>query len=252
MAAKRRGDSDQPPQSVSGRAGSGWSVDSDQSEAAYVFYNELVRSRDRLAEFPPLTPQDLERIAWVMDEVIFYLITPPPGARSDLSLADAAKDQLVRAAKDRGLDLYVSTVALLAHKLSSAQPPAAAVRSHLDLIEDSLDALTFDYRTAKQNTLATLRSLKTDLESRVAYVRGQRAGGYRFLEMPETYRSRKRKAKRPDEFFRRVYAGHVLRGLTQADIRRADPAFYNMLHVWCTRHDRKLATLVPASRPRRG
>ncbi|MCP1839112.1 hypothetical protein ACVIHI_007974 [Bradyrhizobium sp. USDA 4524] len=62
----------------------GWTADSDQSEAAYVLFSELVATRDRLAGLPPPTPQDLERVEQAMHEVIWYFITPPPGERTEL------------------------------------------------------------------------------------------------------------------------------------------------------------------------
>jgi hypothetical protein len=126
--------------------------------------------------------------------------------------------------------------------------PAAV---QLDAIRDGLDSLTFDYRAPKRDTLAALREIRTDVDARIAYVRSHPKSGYRFPERPERYNDRKDKSERADGFFQRVYAMHVPRGLTQADIRRVDPAFYNVLHVWCTRHGRKLSAFVPATRVRR-
>jgi hypothetical protein len=142
--------------------------------------------------------------------------------------------------------------ALLARKLALQRRTADLASSQLDALKDALDALTFDYRVTKRTTLTLLRDIKSDLEARIDYVLAFRKTGYRFLERPESYRSRKDKAERPDQFLRRVYGSHVRRGLTQADIRKVDPAFYNVLHVWCTRHKRKLASLVPAARAPRG
>jgi hypothetical protein len=39
--------------------------------------------------------------------------------------------------------------------------------------------------------------------------------------------------------------------LSQAVIRKADPRFYNVLHVWCVRHQRRIASLVPGTRMKR-
>jgi hypothetical protein len=41
-------------------ARSEWTADSDQNRNAYVLYDELLKSRDRLADLPPLSPGDLE------------------------------------------------------------------------------------------------------------------------------------------------------------------------------------------------
>ena len=121
----------------------------------------------------------------------------------------------------------------------------------LDIFNYILDALTFDRRVKKIDAITILKGMKTDLNLRITYVRTCRETGYRFQELPEKYANRKNKNERPDQFFRRVYASHVPRGLTQADIRRTDPAYYNVLHVWHTRHERKLKCLVPSSRARR-
>jgi hypothetical protein len=234
----------------SARALSGWSEDSDQSEGAYILYDDLVRSRDRLADLPPLTPHELERVTLAMHEVVWHLITPPRSVKTALPLAEDQKAVLLSAARDRTIDLYVMVVALVAQKLALAKSGDLAAE-RLALLKDELDALTFDYRAPKKETLSMLRDLRLDLDARIAYVRAYRSNGYQFLERPETYRNRSAKAERPDQFFHRVYGAHVRRGLTQADIRRVDPAFYNVLHVWCTRHERKLANLVPATRSRR-
>jgi hypothetical protein len=120
----------------------------------------------------------------------------------------------------------------------------------LAAIGDALDALTFDYRTSKKRVIDTLRGLRADLDARIAYVSGLRRPAYRFTHMPERYNNRSDKRERPDQFFKRVYASHVARGLTQADIRQTDPKFYNVFHVWCTRNRRKLASFVPPARTR--
>jgi hypothetical protein len=226
-------------------------ADEGRSDAVSVLYDEIVKARDRLAELPPVTPQDLESVAQAMHEVIWYLITPPTGAKTDLALGPETKRSLVQAARNRDIDLYVTVTALLARKLALQRREANLASTQLDALKDALDALTFDYRAPKRATLTLLRDIKSDLEARIAYVLAFKKTGYCFLERPESYRSRKNKAEGPDQFFRRVYGSHVRRGLTQADIRKVDPAFYNVLHVWCTRHDRKLASLVPATRPRR-
>jgi hypothetical protein len=233
------------------RRGSASEAGEGRSDDASVLYDDIVKVRDRLAELPPLTPQDLESVAQAMHEVIWYLITPPAGAKTDLPLGPETKHSLVQAARNRDIDLYVTVTALLARKLALQRRETNLASAQLDTLKDVLDILTFDYRVPKRVTLTLLRDIKSDLEARIAYVLAFRKTGYHFLERPESYRSRKDKGERPDQFFRRVYGSHVRRGLTQADIRKVDPAFYNVLHVWCTRHKRKLASLVPATRPRR-
>jgi hypothetical protein len=224
----------------------------DRGNETSILYDEIVKARDRLAELPPLNSQDLESAAQVMHEVIWYLITPPVGAKTDLALDAETKHSLVQAARNRDIDLYVTVIALLARKLALFRREPTLTANQLDTLKDALDSLTFDYRVPKRVTLTLLRDIKSDLEARIAYVVALKKTGYRFLERPESYRSRKDKAERPDQFFRRVYGSHVRRGLTQADIRKIDPAFYNVLHVFCTRHKRKLASLVPATRSQRG
>ncbi|WP_049823789.1 hypothetical protein [Bradyrhizobium sp. WSM2254] len=230
----------------------GWTADSDQSAAAFVLFNELVASRDRLASLPPLTPQDLERVEQAMHEVIWYFLTPPQGRRTELPLPEPAKTFLLKCARNRALDLYVATVALVAQKLAASDREPSSLRGELAALRDGLDALTFDHRATKTSLLAVLRDLRKDLDERIAHVASTPPKGYRFAVPPEKYKSRKKRSEKPDQFFGRVYAAHVPRGLTQADIRRADPAFYNVLHVWCSRHEKKLSGLVPATRTRRG
>src|SRR5262249_22086361 len=87
----------------------------DTRENALVFYDELLQTRDRLAGLPPPTRGDLERVMMAMHEVFFYLMTPPPDRKTELTLPEATTELLVRAARDRDIDLYVLTIALLAH-----------------------------------------------------------------------------------------------------------------------------------------
>ena len=117
-------------------------------------------------------------------------------------------------------------------------------------IEDSLDSLTFDFRATKAVTLERLSQIKSQLEDRIAHVKRSRRKAFRFGAPPEKYKDRAARSETPEQFLRRVYGADLKRGLTQADIRDADPAFYNVLHVWCSRHGKRMARLVPASRMR--
>ncbi|MCP1839113.1 hypothetical protein ACVIHI_007973 [Bradyrhizobium sp. USDA 4524] len=140
----------------------------------------------------------------------------------------------------------------MAQKLAASDREPSSLRGELAALRDGLDALTFDHRATKTSLLAILRDLRKDLDELIAYVAATPPSGYRFAVSPEKYRARKNRSETPDQFFARVYAAHVPRGLTQADIRKADPAFYNVLHVWCSRHEKKLSGLVPGTRARRG
>jgi hypothetical protein len=185
-----------------------------------------------------------------MHELVFFLITPPAGAKTELPLSEQTKGALISAARNRDIDLYVTVVALLARKLA-ARPREGWASIQLEQVRDALDALTFDYNAPKRETLNMLREIRADVDSRLAYVSAYRRPGYRFSQRPEAYGGRANKAESPDQFFRRIYGHHVPRGLTQADIRKVDLAFYNVLHVWCSRHKRKMSSLVPATRQRR-
>ena len=218
-------------------------------EDASVLFDELLRSRDRLAGLPPLTRQDFETVSQAMHEVIWFFLTPPRGVKTELSLPDGLKAQLVRSAGDRTGDLYTVAVACIAMKMA-ASPAAMKVEAFLDRLGDNLDALTFDLRATKKATLSVLRRVREDVDARIAYVREGRTKGYQFGRLPEMYRDRANKAEKPDAFLRRVYGMDVRRGLTQADVRKVDPAFYNVLHVWCTRHRKRLSAMLPASRSR--
>jgi hypothetical protein len=226
---------------------SGWTEDSDQNEAVYLLYDDLIRSRDRLAGLGPATPQDMERVDIARHEVMFHLLTPPLHMASDLPVSRDARIALVGAARDRAIDLFVGLIALVAQKVAASQRTRASRTGTLSVLGDALDALTFDYRAPKKETLGLLRQLRED-SGRIAYVKGVRPAAYRFSERPELYRDRADKRETPDRFFERVYRAHARRGLTQVDIRLVDPAYYNVLHVWCNRHERSLASLVPPSR----
>jgi hypothetical protein len=226
-------------------------VPDDPRELALAFYDEVVGSRDRIADLAPATPHDVERAGMAMHEVVFHLITPPSSRKADPALPAAVRDALTSAARDRAIDPYALTIAMLAAKLADRSGADVFARNQLEQIATALDALTFDYRRPKPATLGVLKELRADIEARIAYVRSFRPGAYRFLDLPELYQSRRDKSEGPDRFFARVYRAHVARGLTQGDIRRVDPAFYNVLHVWCTRHQKKLTSLVPTTRRRR-
>ncbi|MEJ0076844.1 MAG: hypothetical protein WDO17_15610 [Alphaproteobacteria bacterium] len=218
-------------------------------EQAFVLFDELLRSRDRLAGLSPLTARDLETISQAMHEVIWFFLTPPKGRKTDLALSEEVKAGLLRASGDRTNDLYTLIVAAIALKLAGGRtaPNAPAI---LDRLGELLDSLAFDSRAAKKTALGLLRRAREEVDARIAYVRQGRPQSYRFSRAPEQYRNRRDKTEKPDAFFRRVYGADVRRGLTQADLRRADPAFYNVLHVWCTRREKRLSAMLPASRPR--
>jgi hypothetical protein len=186
-----------------------------------------------------------------MHEVVFSLYSPPLDRAADLPVDRATRERLVRAARDRGIDDYVVLCALVAQKLALASGAQRNVRDMAVAIGELLDALAYDVRAPKRDTLAALAQLKKDIEARAAHVRQQRLGGYQFLDPPELYRDRADPKERPDAFFNRVYRSHVRRGLTQADLRRADPAFYNVLHVFCSRAGRKMTAFAPPQRARR-
>lgn len=221
----------------------------DNDEPIYILYDELLRSRDRLAGLPPLTSQEIEHVAQAMHEVIWYFLTPPAAAKTELPLRESMKAELQRWARDRSGDLYVTVIGALALKLQG-QPQRKTVASVLDAINDALDSLTFDVRSTKRGTLDRLRRIRSQLDDRIAYVKQTRRKAFQFSCPPELYRNRKNRAETPDRFFRRVYGVEVQRGLMQADLRKADPAFYNVLHVWCSRHAKPMANLVPPSRSR--
>jgi hypothetical protein len=145
-----------------------------------------------LADFSPLTPLDLEQVARAMHEVVFFLITPPRGAETPLPLPDRTKAQLVTAARNRDLDLYVTAVALLARKAALRRGDGDQPVAHLDSLRNALDALIFDYRRPKRETLATLRAVRSDLDARIGYVADFKNAGYRFRELPEAYAARLR------------------------------------------------------------
>lgn len=214
----------------------------------YALYDELVRTRDRLAGLAPLTSKDLAPVAQALHEVVWYFLRTPAGKKSD-AMPDNLIAEFGRAARDRSSDVYTSTVAALAVKLAEKRIRQTAISLVAD-IQDDLDSLTFDFRATKSATLDRLTQIKEHLEDRIKHVRGTRRRPYRFAVPPEKYKDRKSKTENPEQFLRRVYGADLRRGLTQADIRDADPAFYNVLHVWCSRHRKRMANLIPSSRAR--
>ncbi|WP_157223409.1 hypothetical protein [Rhodovulum sp. PH10] len=227
------------------------SADAKQTEQALILYNELLMSRNRLAALPPVTRQDLEVVRHALHEVVWFFMTPPKRAKTALPLREEVKAELRCAAESRPIDLYVETVALIALKLGRRQESSRSLASDTDALTDLLDTLTFDHRRPKRAIMETLRRLKNNIDARIAYVQNARSKGFTFPHPVESYAERKDKTEKPNQFFGRVYAKYVPLGLTQADIRRADPAFYNVFHVWCSRNHRRPESFVPALRPRR-
>ncbi|MGO3933072.1 hypothetical protein [Rhodopseudomonas pseudopalustris] len=220
------------------------------NEQALTLYSELVTSRDRLAPLPPVTSRDLTLSQMALHEVVWLFMTPPKGAATTLQLPDRLKDQLRELAQSRSLDLYATVIALVAVKLARERA-GLNWADDLDNFNDLLDTLTFDHRRPKRAVIDTLRKLKTEIDARIAFVVAERAKGFTFPSSVELYSDRKNKRETPDQFFRRVYAKHVAQGMTQADLRKADPAFYNVFHVWCSRNRRRTESFLPATRPRR-
>ncbi|WP_375414984.1 hypothetical protein [uncultured Bradyrhizobium sp.] len=216
-----------------------------------VFFDWLVQVRERIADLPPITQPDIEAALQAQHEVFWSLMTAPAGAESNLPLPRETQAGLIRAARDRSSDLFTLAVAMVAIKLTAWQRRGASDVVQMQGLEGLLDALTFDYQRPKRKTLSLLRDLKTNIDERLSYVRNSKPGGYRFLSKPEPYLSRPDKSESPLKFFERVYGAHVRRGLTQADLRRVDPGLYSALHVWCFRHKRTMANLVPSTRPKR-
>jgi hypothetical protein len=219
-------------------------------EDTRTFYEELVSVRNRLAGLPPPSKDDFENVLQALHEVFWYVMTPPARRNADLPLPEAARSALIRAARDRSADLHTAVVALLAVKLSQWARRGGSDTEQLQGLEGLLDEITFDYRRSKRATQAILRNLKSDIDARITYIAKSKPNGYRFIERPESYRARADKKETPIAFFARVYGAHARRGLTQADLRRIDAAFYNVLHVWCVRHDRKMSSLLPSTRRR--
>lgn len=212
-----------------------------------AIYDELIRNRERLSHLPPLVAKDLAPVKNAMHEVVWFFLTP--GATATLKVPDRLREEVARAARDRSRDIYTILVSAIALKLSGRRAKESAAILAED-IRDGIDSLAFDFRATKAVTLTRLLDIKAHLEERIAYVRQSRRKAFRFQTPPEKYRDRAKKSETPERFLLRVYGSDLKRGLTQADIRDADPAFYNVLHVWCSRRGKKMANLVPASRAR--
>ncbi len=224
-------------------------IQSTGCDDVFALYDALLGTRDRLAGLPPLTRQDVQAITLALHEVVWFCLTPAHAKTLEHAAPKTADAEFVQAARDRSGDLYTTIVAAVAIKLAGPRvglTPTAI----LDGLTDHLDALTFDLRSTKRATLGLLARARKEVDDRLAFVRARRPGGFQFAKPPELYRNRSEKKETPDRFLKRVYGADVRRGLTQADIRRADPAFYNVLHVWAARHKRLLSRLVPASRTR--
>jgi len=219
-------------------------------EQALTVYSELVASRNRLASLPPATSRDLELSQIALHEVVWLLMTPPKGAVTTLQLPESAKHALRELAETRSVDLYATVIGLTALKLGRERQGLNVV-DDLDVFTDLLDTLTFDHRRPKRAVIETLRKLKTEIDARIAFISDERAKGFSFPAGIELYSERTNRKEKPDQFFRRVYGHFVAQGMTQADLRKADPAFYNVFHVWCSRNRRRPEGFLPAARPRR-
>jgi hypothetical protein len=153
---------------------SGWTADSDQLEDAYVLYEDIVGTRDRVADLGATPPKDMETAARALHEMVSYLLTPPPQAKTELRLPDPIKQELIAAARDRDIERFVLTVALLALKLGKRESETATLAHQLVVIGDALDSISFDYRTPKRSILATLRHLRDDIDARISHQRESR------------------------------------------------------------------------------
>ena len=209
-----------------------------------MLFDELLRARDRLAGLSPLTPADLSPVAVALHEVVWFFM-----AASKADRPRPLPSALKRLSHDRAADLYATLVATLAVKLTGLNRRQTAA-SVIQGISDGLDTLTFDFRATKAETLERLTRIRTDITERIRHIRHTRRPPFRFNTPPEKYSDRKVRSENPERFLRRVYGIELERGLTQADIRATDPGFYNVLHVWCTRHGKPLAKLLPPSRMR--
>lgn len=215
----------------------------------FAIYEEVIGGRDRLAGLPPLTAQDLSSITLAMHEAVWFFLRPPRSGERAPTLPTHTLGGLTLAARDRSGDLFTTLVAALALKLAGRRIGHTAATLAEDVL-DGIESLTFDFRATKATTLDRLSAIKAHVDDRIAYVRRTRRRRFAFSKPPERYRDRPNKRETPDRFLRRVYGADLKRGLTQADIRDADPRFYNVLHVWCTRHRKRMADLVPTSRAR--
>ena len=218
-----------------------------EDEDVRLAYEELLASRDRLAGLPPITREDFNDLALALHETVFYCLTAPAG-RSTLPLPQEKTESFLAAARSPDAFLFVSVVAVLAAKIATTRTRGGNLAGQLRLITNALDALAFEYRVPKRELLAALREVQGEVGTRIAEVKAAKSTRFRFSQEPEIYAKRKDKAETPEHFFKRVYAQDVPRGLTQSDIRRVDPAFYNVFHVWCSRHAKRMSRFVPTSR----
>lgn len=220
----------------------------DSAESALLAYDHLLLHRDRLAGLAPLSRHELDVAMLALHEAVQFFLAQRSGATIAELPADAL-DQLVAASRERSADPFTILVAALAIKLAAPRTRLTA-SDIIDGLNDYLDTITFDVRATKRATLGLLAQARKEVDARIMHVRAGPPKAYRFVQIPEQYREREDKTEKPDQFFRRVYAAEVKRGMTQADLRRADPAFYNVLHVWCVRNKRLMSRLIPTSRPR--
>jgi hypothetical protein len=216
-----------------------------------TLFDELVHSRDRLADLPPLTAGDMECAERALHEARWFFITPPKGRKTTLDLPAPTKAALLTAAGDANSELFVLAVAVIASKLAAARGSTSNRVESLDRLIDLLDELSFDDRLPRRSAIDQLRKLRSEIDDRIAALRHEKKKPLKFDPPPEKYADRARKAEKPDAFLKRVYGHHIKRGITQADIRRADPAFYNVLHVWCVRNKKIISQIVPPERTRR-
>lgn len=220
----------------------------DEAEDALVAFDELVRARPRLAGLAPLSRRELDAATVALHEAVMHFLSRRQGAPAGPSAGNAA-DRLLKAARNRSTYAFTVLVAALAIKVSGSRT-AETPNLMIEELTDYLDGIAFDVRATRRATLARLKRVRIEVDARIRHVRESPPAAFQFVAQPELYGGRADKTETPEKFFKRVYGPEVRRGMTQADLRRVDPAFYNVLHVWCSRNKRLISRLVPASRRR--
>ena len=99
-----------------------------------------------------------------------------------------------------------------------------------------LQRLIDNERLSKTETIAALTELKMEITTKIVALRFRRTKPFAFPRKMQKYGDRYDKKEKPKEFLLRVYGTYLRRGLKPAQVRYEDPAFYNVLHTWCSRN----------------
>ena len=129
------------------------------------------------------------------------------------------------------LQSIFATKMTLNHQKTYLVTREVCVRRCLEIVQSVID----DERIPKRETIATMTELKAEITKRIVALKRRHNKPFVFQQKIPKYAHRDDKSENPKEFLLRVYGAYLPRGLKPVQIGYEDPAFYNVLHAWCSR-----------------